>query len=173
MKRLSILFLLITSLIFTACDTAKPKDDPEINVKLTVSDLTDEDYESVGTKGLENPTKDDFKNIKFTLDVTHSNNITNRNVVIPNIQKAINKYDKNRYWFGQTFKQDNENENFAKYSDTMVLYSKGLDNKDIKEIFKSAVVKISWTDKDNGGEKEVNLSDIIQFKKSPTLASHS
>lgn len=167
MKRfiISVVFLLIISLIITACSATKIINNPEINVQFRVSDLTDKEFESVGTKGLENPTKDYFKNIEFTLDIKQSNKISNRNIIIPDIKKIANSYDRERYWFGQSYNQDNSQENFAKYGDKFVLYSKGLDEQGIKNIFKSAEVKVSWTAKEGTNEERVfKLGDIIQFK---------
>jgi len=43
--------------------------------------------------------------------------------------------------------------------------TKGLDEQGIKNIFKSAEVKISWATKDGTNKESVfNLGDIIQFK---------
>jgi hypothetical protein len=167
MKRVisSIIFLLIVSLIIAACNETKIKDIPEINVQFRVSDLTDKEFESVGTNGLENPTKDDFKKIEFTLDVKQSNKILNRKITIPAISRVANSYDRVRYWFGSTYSQDNTQENFAKYGDKFLLYSKGLDEQGIKNIFKSAEVKVSWTLKGDGNEERAyKLGDIVQFE---------
>jgi hypothetical protein len=141
------------------------KDEPEINVKLIVTNLSDKEFESIGTFGLNNPIKEDLKNIKFTLHIKHSNNIKNRKVIIPDFQNAFNSFDEEKYWFGPSFKQDNPQEKFAKYKNEIVLYAKGLDEQDIKNIFKSEKVKISWTTKySDYEEKVINLGDIIQFK---------
>lgn len=167
MKRfiISILFLISVSLIITACNEGKIKDDPEINVQFRVYDLSDKDFQSVGTKGLENPTKDDFKNIVFRLAVKQSNKISNRKIIIPDIKKMANSYDRERYWFGESNRRDNSREKFAEYGEKFVFYSKGLDEQAIKNIFKSAEVKVSWTTKNGNNEESVfKLCDIIQFK---------
>ena len=43
------------------------KNEPQISLNFNVSNLTDEEFQYVGTKGLDNPTKNDFKNIAFLL----------------------------------------------------------------------------------------------------------
>lgn len=167
MKRFitSFAFLLIVSLIITACNTTKVKDNPEINVQFIVSGLTDKEFESVGTEGFENPTKDDFKNIEFTLDVKQSNKISNRKIIMPDIKRLTYSHDIQRYRFGQSYSQDNSQDNFAKYGENFMFYSKGLHEQDIRNIFKSAEVKVSWTTKDgNNEERFFKLGDIIQFE---------
>lgn len=77
------IILLGISLILTPCGTGKMKE-PDIYLKFNVSDLTDEEFQSIGTKGLENVTKSDFKNIEFTLDVEQTNGVSNRKILIPN-----------------------------------------------------------------------------------------
>lgn len=161
----TIVFILGVSLIITACTTKEDKEEPKISLKFNASDLTEEEFKSVGTKALENPTKDDFKNIAFKLDVEHSNKISNRKITVPSIKEIINSQYEDRYWFGEGNSQDNEGENFARYSEKIVFYSNGLEEEEIKEIFKSSEVKISWTT-DNGKnqEKIFNLGDVIEFR---------
>ena len=160
----TIVFILGISLIVTACTAKKDKEEPKISLKFNVSDLAEEEFKSVGTKELEKPTKDDLKKFEFKLDIEHSNKISNRKITVPNIKEIINSQYEDRYWFGEGNSQDNEGENFAEYSEKIVFYSNGLNEEEIKEIFKSSEVKISWTT-DNGEnqEKIFNLSDVIEF----------
>jgi len=157
--------ILSIALIITACRTSQVKLNPEIKLKINVSSLTDKEFQSVGTKELGNATKNDFKNIEFTLDVKHSNKILKRKITIPDIRKIANSYDRERYWFGESYSQDNSKEKFAKYGYNFVLYSKGLDEQTIKNIFNSAEVKIAWVTKDgNKEEKIMKIGDVIQFE---------
>lgn len=161
----TIIFILGISLIITACTIKEDIEDPKISFKFNVSNLTEEEFKSVGTKELENPTNDYFKNIEFNLNVENSNKISNRKITVPSIKEIINSKYEDRYWFGECTSQDNEEENFAGYSEKIVFYSNGLNQEEIKEIFKSSEVKISWTT-DNGKnqEKIFNLGDVIEFK---------
>ena len=161
----TIIFLLSTLLILTACGTEKVKDDPEISIKFKVSNLTDEEFQFVGTKELENASKDDFKNIEFSLDVKHSNNISNRKIIIPDFKNVVKSYDKKRYWFGEASRQDNSSENFAQYGNKIVFYSKGLDEQAIKNIFGESEVRVSWTTNSGKDEEKVfKLGEIVQFQ---------
>lgn len=164
-KIIKIIVVLITLLSISACSTGKIKDEPEISLKFNVSSPTDKEFQSVGTKELKNATKDDFKNIVFTLDVKHSNKISNRNISIPDIKNIANSYDRERYWFGQSYSQDNPEEEFAKYGNDFVFYSKGLDEQAIKNIFNSSEIKISWTANNGNNEERVfKIGEIIEFK---------
>ena len=162
---ITIIFLLSTLLILTACGTEKVKDDPEISIKFKVSNLTDEEFQFVGTKELETALKDDFKNIEFSLDVKHSNNISNRKIIIPDFKNVVKSYDKKRYWFGEASRQDNSSENFAQYGNKIVFYSKGLDEQAIKNIFSTSEVRVSWTTNSGKDEEKVfKLGEIVQFQ---------
>ena len=143
----------------------KYKNNPQINVEFNVSNLNDEEYMYVGTKGIDNPTKNDFKNIEFSLDVTNSDAISNRNITIPNLKKVSNSYDKERYWFGPSDIDDSPMNKYAKYSRQFVFYSKGLTEQDIKNIFNSSEVKISWTTSSGKDEEKIiKLGENNQFK---------
>ena len=157
--------LLSVSLIIIAYNTGTTKNEPKIDLKFDVSDLTDKDFESVGIKGAENATKNDFKNIEFTLDVKQSKKNSNRKISIPDIKKIVYSYDRDRYWYGEGYQQDNSQEMSANYEYKIVFYSKGLENQAIKNIFNSAEVKVSWTTNVGENEERVfKLGDVIQFK---------
>lgn len=158
----TIVFILGISLILTNCTTEKVKEEPEISLKFNISDLTEEEFKLVGTKEVENPTKYDFKKIEFKLDVEHSNKISNRKIIVPNIKEVINSKYEERYWFGEGSAQDNEGENFAEYSEKIIFYSKGLNEEEIKEVFKSLEVKISW--KTNNGENKEKIFNLYERK---------
>lgn len=163
-KFITIILILSISLILITCTTKENKEEPKISLKFSVSDLTEEEFQSVGAKKLENPIKDDFKNVEFKLDVENSNKISNRKITVPSIREIIKSQYSDRYWFGEVYSQDNEEENFAEYSEKIVFYSNGLKEEEFKDIFKSSDVKISWiTDKDKYREKIFNLGDIIEF----------
>ncbi|MEA1961001.1 MAG: hypothetical protein U9N81_06955 [Bacillota bacterium] len=152
-------------LALTGCGTGDAKDEPQINLQFNVSDLTDEEFQSVGTKGLENAAKSDFKNIEFSLDIEQSNKISDRKVIIPNLREAANAYDIERYWSGESYNQDNTGEKFAEYGAQFVFYSKGLDEQTIKKIFDSSEVNVSWTANNRENEEKViRLGEVIQFK---------
>lgn len=164
-KLIMAIILLSTIVIMIACSIGDSKDEPEISLKFDVSNLTDNEFQYVGTKELENTTKEDFKNIEFALDVKNSNAISNRKITVPDFKKIANSYDRERYWFGNAYSQNNSEENFANYGYKFVFYSNELDEQDIKNIFNLAEAKVSWTKSDGTNEEKVfNLGDIIQFK---------
>jgi hypothetical protein len=162
MKRIIITIMVLSFLILATCGTVKIKEEPKIDVKFNVTNVTDEEFQYIGTRGLKKPTKDDFKNIEFTLEVKHSNKISKRNISIPDFKNIVNSYDKQRYRFGDS-SQDNQEES-AKYDYKFVFYSKGLDEEQIKNIFSSSEVKVSWlVNHDVNEERVYNLGEIIQF----------
>ena len=159
------IFVLSTLLIVTACSTESVKSEPEISLNFNVSNLTDEEFLYVGTKRLDNPTQNDFKNIEFTLDVKNSEEISNRKITIPDLKAVSNSYDKSRYWFGNFDTDDSPINKYAKYSSKFVFYSNGLTEHDIKNIFNSSEVKISWTASNGKNEeKTIKLGEVIKFQ---------
>ena len=167
MKRFGVIFLFLVpiTLGLVACSNVSEEEKPNITVTLNISNLTNDEFNDVGAKSLEDTNKDDFKNIQFTLEVEHSNMIKNREIVCPSIKEILYSKNKERYWFGEGNSQDNKGENFAKYNEKIVFYSDGLDENDIREIFKGEKVKVSWT-KSKGEKKEesINLVDTVEFK---------
>lgn len=166
MKRFISIGILALSilLVLTACNANNVKSEPKISVKFKVSNLTNEEFQYVGTKGLNNPTKDDFKNIEFNLEVDNSDGISNRKITTPDLKAVANSYDKNRYWFGESSTDDSTGNKYE-YVYKFTFYSNGLNEEDIKNIFNSSEVKISWTTSNGKNEsKNIKLGDVIQFQ---------
>ena len=160
-----IVFILGLSLTTTACSTKKDNEEVKITLQFDICDLTDEEFKSIGTKGIENATKDDFKNIEFKLDVKHSAEISNRKITVPSIKGIIKSKYEDRYWFGKGYSQDNIGESFAEYGEDIMFYSAGLEEEEIKEMFKSSEIKISWTTDAGKRDEEIfHLGDYIQFR---------
>jgi hypothetical protein len=166
MKRIIVALVLISIILAIGIYSVdRYKNNPQISVKFNVSNLTDEEFMYVGTKRLDNPTKNDFKNIEFTLDVKNSDAISNRKITVPDLKAVVSSYDKNRYWFGNYGSDDSPVNKYAQYDSKFVIYSNGLTDQDIKNIFNSSEVKISWTTSDcKDEEKIINLGDIIEFE---------
>lgn len=160
---LVILLLLCTVYIMYGILTSNKKNDPpKIDMTLKVSYLTDDEYSTVGTVELENPQKDDFRIIDFTLNVSHSDKIDYRKIIVPNLEEISNSYDIKRYWTGNSFRQDNASENFATYTYNFVFYSKGLNDQQIKDIFSKGNITLSFAN--NFIEDELNLGNYMQFE---------
>lgn len=167
MKRiiLTIVMLCALVIIYSISSTLIKREEPVVSLKFTVESLSDKEFALVETNGLENPKKDDFKKVEFALNVSFPSSVSGRRVVIPDIKHIANSYDRERYWFGENYVQDNAEESFAKYGDEFVFYSKGLDKQTIKNIFNSAEVKISWNTSNNDGKTKLfKLGDIVRFK---------
>lgn len=158
---LSLVFFI--SVALTACNIDKKSEMPHINLNFNISNLTDEEFQSVGTKGLENAKKDDFKNIEFTLHVEYSSKISKGTITVPDIEKTL--HDKGIFLFGQSDKQDNPSETFANYEKKYVLFCRGLYEQAIRNILNSLEVKVSWkTSWGENKERVFNLGEIIKFK---------
>lgn len=156
-----VLLTTITVLSLSACGNNKPS----VNITAEMLSVTDQQFQSIGTSAIDNPSKDDFKIFKFRLDEQNSNNVKNRNIVVPNFIQVFGNSRDNLYWIGQSSIQDNINENFAKYSYDITLYTRGLDEDSLREILNSEEVVVSWTT-ENGQQKEkrYKIGDLVEFK---------
>lgn len=129
--------------------------------------LTDKEYEEVGTSRLDKPIKDDFRKAVLRVEMQHTSKIKNREIIVPTIAELkdnINSYDIERYWFGNSYEQDNESEDAAEYVYEFIFYSKGLNNNDIKRLVSNLKISVSWVGVDGNLQKEnYLLSDIINF----------
>ncbi|WP_413305543.1 hypothetical protein AA0X95_03785 [Bacillus sp. 1P10SD] len=160
MRKRVYIFFAFMLLSIVACTNIH---DPNLSVEVHISELSKKEFRMVGTKGFDHPTINDFR--KFTLDVKMdpTDEITARTIHIPNgLERVINTIDRERYSYGGGFEQDNKGENFAKYRQEFVFYSKGLSESDIKKAFDSAVIRVSWVDRKTV-TKEFVIGDIIQF----------
>ena len=129
--------------------------------------LTDKEYEEVGTSRLDNPIKDDFRKAVLRVEMQHTSNIKNREIIVPamaELKDSINSYDVERYWFGNYYEQNNESEDSEEYVYEFIFYSKGLNNNDIKRLVSNLEISVSWGGVDGNTQKEnYLLSDIINF----------
>ena len=159
------LFYLSVLLSFTtACNISQ---EPIITIEAVVSQLSEEELQDVGTHGLDNPTIDDFRKFTFNFEVEHSPKTTLK-VDFPkrnSWREAINIIDNiDRYWFGNSYEQNNDGKNFAKYGSEFVFYSKGLNEEEIRKAFKSIMLELHLeTEKEESIEKEYKVSDLIKF----------
>ena len=159
-KKLIVLFL-AACLLAVGC--SKTPAEPESKLTFIVSGLTDEEYDEVGTSELKNPTKDDFMKIDFDLTVKKSDKISNREITIPSFKEVINSTGEDRYWFANSTTNDTPTGD-AEYTADIVFYAKGLNDQDIRNMFSSSEVVISWSENGSSREKVYNLGESIEFK---------
>ncbi len=165
-KSFKIIFLIfINLLILASCETKEKNlknDEPIINTSIVISNLSDEDFYSIGTNHV---TKADFKKVIFIFDMKHNNKITDRNISIPNFKDIANSYDNiERYWFGDNTKIDNIGENYAYYETTFILYTGVLSQDEITNIFQSENVLVSYQENNKSKENIIKLENIIKYE---------
>jgi len=134
---------------------------PDIKAYVSIHHLTDEDFDQIGTP---NVVKEDFRKVNFSLYLNHFSTITQRDISIPNLKEIMNIYDIERYWYGNSTYSDNPGEDAYYLYDIMFL-SKGLNEEEIKSVFKDHQIEITWTDEDGLAVNTIiNLADIIKFE---------
>ena len=166
MKKFNFIFaILICVILLTACN----EKEPEIEIRATVSPVSEEEYQKIGaTKDLSEPKQEDFKIFEFDFNMEHTDAVKERSIEMykfENLQQVLNDIDgSSRYWNGSWHNQDNEGENFATYHQDFVFYAKGLSDDELKQAFSNEKIIVSWTNhKNEKVQKEYNLSDLIDF----------
>ncbi|WP_245736076.1 fructose-bisphosphate aldolase [Virgibacillus subterraneus] len=165
MKKLCFLFWLLVLVLFVAA--CSHTQEPKTTTEAVISQLSKEEFDNVGTTGLNNPKKDDFLKFTFNFEVEHAANIT-RKVEFPkrkSWKEAVNSIDdKDRFWFGEGYEENSDGENFARYKSEFVFYSKGLNEEEIRKAFNSITLKL-YLDIEEGEtfEKEYKVSDLVKF----------
>lgn len=151
-KAFGVVYALLTLFILGACsteDVVTNNSDPKVSVSATVKPLTKKEFSEVGTSGLTSPSKKDFHKVHMILTLRGTDYLSNIQVKLPNYKEAFNniKDDQQiRYWFGSGADEEQENKNI--YTREFVLYTKGLNDKQIKEILTTGKIKTSWVVKD-------------------------
>lgn len=163
MNKKMFVFLLITlTFILSACESLN---EPQITIEAKVATLTTDEFKSVGTKGLDNPTKEDFRKLTFKLHVQHLPEFQlTVNTPEERWRKNINQVDEQtRYWFGSGSKRDDDE--IVEYIDEFVIYTKGLSDQDIKDAYKGSVYTLTWMSHEGViDEKVFSVSDVMEFQ---------
>ncbi|AXI30209.1 hypothetical protein CIB87_14660 [Priestia megaterium] len=151
-KVMGAVYALLTVFILSACsteDVVTNHSNPKVSVFTTVKPLTKKEFSEVGTSGLTSPSKKDFHKVHMTLTLRGTDYLSDIQVKLPNYKEAFNNMkddQQTRYWFGSGSDEEQENKNI--YTREFVLYTKGLNDKQIKDILAAAKVKTSWVVKD-------------------------
>ncbi|MBY0029609.1 hypothetical protein H7K20_21215 [Priestia aryabhattai] len=151
-KVMGAVYALLTVFILDACsteDVVTNHSNPKVSVFTTVKALTKKEFSEVGTSGLTSPSKKDFHKVHMTLTLRGTDYLSDIQVKLPNYKKDFNNMkddQQTRYWFGSGADEEQENKNI--YTREFVLYTKGLNDKQIKDILATAKVKTSWVVKD-------------------------
>ena len=166
MKRLIAILSILLPFILIVMGACNQMPETTIKVDASISKLSENEYKRVGTPNLDNPVPEDFKKFTFHFKMEHSDEITSREIDMPDLKSFIDSIDEKRYWYGNGDEQDDKNENFARYTKEFVFYSKGLSDEELKTAFDSAIISVSWDSKDgNAVTKEYLIGDLIEFKE--------
>lgn len=149
-------------LMLAGCGNAEYE---KVTVKGEFAQLSEEQFRSVGTRELENPTAEDFKKLVFDFDIKKSTH-KELSVKFPlndSWRNAINAIDdQERYWFGSGYEQNNENSDAIQYHQEMVIYTKGLTEDEIHAAFDTIFLEVSSEEDGEMVLKKYKVSDYIQ-----------
>ena len=157
-------FLAVLLVSAVACSNTE---EPKIDVAAVISILSEEQFDDIGTNGLENQTIDDFRKLtfKFKMEHYHGKSLKVNFPEDTSWKQSINSIDDiDRYWFGEFSKHAGDTKNAASYNGQFVFYSKGLSEDEMRKAFVSTIINVAWTTEEgNSYEKEYIISDLIEF----------
>lgn len=160
------IFLLVLAALFWIFSGCVPPYEPQITIEAKVTNLTTEKYKSVGTKGLGNPKRGDFRKVTFKLHVRHLPEFQlTVNTPEERWRKNINQVDEQtRYWFGSGSERNDDE--IVEYYDEFVIYTKGLSDQDIKDAYKDTVYILTWISREGVKEEKVySVSEVMEFQE--------
>ena len=147
-------FFILFAIVLSAC---AHHEDPTITVEAKVTQLTQKEFSSVGTKGLDNPTREDFRKFIVNFKMEDVDSLQYQIDAPQDWKKYINK-DRKRYWYGNGTEKDNM------YSNEFIFYAKGLSEDEIIEAFSSAVITAAWvTEKGKEKTQDYVIGDFIEI----------
>ncbi|WP_461207154.1 M56 family metallopeptidase [Clostridium sp. DL1XJH146] len=141
---------------------------PKVNIGVEVRELTEDEFNRVGTAGLQNPAIDDFRILNLDVEISNANKINNKVLEVPelnNFEDVLNKTGE-RYWFGSSSYQNNDGEDISQATREIVLYFKGLDGSKLSDLLQPLKIKVGWqTRNGNSIEKTYSVGEQLLAEK--------
>ncbi|WP_227940398.1 fructose-bisphosphate aldolase [Alkalihalobacillus deserti] len=157
------ILMVIILLSTVACNNTQQ---PNITIEAHVLELTEKEYNSIGTHELENSIKDDFRKFKLKFEMEYSNRIADRKIDFPDGTDWANIISKERYRFGSGRKYIPNDKGDAVFYREFIFYSKGLSEEEIKSAFDSTIIEVFWVSKEGKPiKKEYVISNLVEFDK--------
>lgn len=164
----TLLTLLILFFVVGCSNTAHIT--PDINIKVTVSDLTTEEYSEVGTTGLINPSINDFKKLSLNIGVINESN-SEVKIDVPSIleiKNALNQNGEDRYWYG-SYSGPNQNAQGywlgnTPYQATIVFYARGLSYDALRERLQELKITSQVITATGESTVEYLVGDLLTFQ---------
>lgn len=148
-------------------DVLRTDNTPKIKIAAEIRNLTQEEYSEVGTKGLDNPSIDDFRKFILNVEITDAKNVASKQFSVPdlNVLQAAIKKTGDRFWFAGGSDQNNKSEDFSRADRSIVIYYRGLKENELREVLKPLKIQVGWAAKDgNSAQKECSVGEILIFE---------
>ncbi|WP_107838598.1 hypothetical protein [Metasolibacillus meyeri] len=147
-----------TLLLFSVCLllVACTNKEPELAAEIIITDLTEEQFNTVGEVG--DATKDDFKKLAFNFTMKNSKNIEREITMFQDWKGVL----KEHYWTGSV--RDNLTEDTVEYHTEIIVYAKGLSESDLQELFGDAHIHVQWKQNDETYSENIFLKDMITYQ---------
>lgn len=116
--------------------------DPQVKAQVTLEPLTEEAYDSVGTKGLDSPSMDDFQKLTVSLSCTGLSK--DRDIAFPSLVSMRNALGE-LVWTSKSLSDDNASSGTAVYTVEMILYTHGAGQEEVRALLSDEDLDISVT----------------------------
>lgn len=160
LKKIFSSFILATiSLCLVSCLGGEPK----ISVTANISDISDDTFATMATSEISKPSKEDFKQLSFKLNIKNPSGMKEKSISLPNFKEDIKSFSDTIYCDEDS--NSTEGSSGYVYTDDIILFTRGINTDNLKNIFSKSKLTITWTDKDgNDKSEEFIISDILTFE---------
>lgn len=135
-----------------------------LSVKALVVKLSQSEYDSISKSGLENPSAEDFRTLVIGMDIAGLDQTKDKTVKCPDIGDIMQKLSSKLVWSTHSSGTDNGMDSVISYNNTLLLYTKGISDTDLKLKLKGLKIEVAYTDLHGKKiEKSFDVSDILQF----------
>ncbi|MGH4141150.1 hypothetical protein [Clostridium sp.] len=133
--------LLICSFILVGCKG----NNPEIKTVITLSNITEQEYNNNDLSKSEGASIDDIKKLYINVKISNSKKAEERTIIIPDLSIVLNGHDKVRAVGGGTTEQNNVGKQDTADSMAFVIFdSRGLSEQDIRNLYSKSEIKIEY-----------------------------
>jgi hypothetical protein len=150
-KKAILLFLTISAVAIILIDFMlflRPNDAPfHLEIAFKACILTSEEYTHLETSQIENPQKEDFRNIQLSVNAINKYKVKQLDISVPPIaaiNRAINTSGIAKLWTSKHFWQNHNGEDFTNYNYTATIFCRGASNEELRSIFQDLVIQVSY-----------------------------
>lgn len=139
---------------------------PKISITATISPISKDELSTATStsSNISKPNQDDFKKLSLKINIKNQKFMKEKSVTLPNLKQDIQNFSDSIYVYDTIDKSEGFSGEI--YENETILFIRGINEDNIRNIFKDSTVSISWKDKDGNTQKnKCIIGDILKFEK--------